>query len=76
VPEKDHQVLEVLLQLPVTVVDDLNIARARTIGAVGGEQIDAHALLCARERGWPLVTDGAARYSGLDTIGVEIEQLP
>ncbi len=55
-PDKDHPVLEVLLQLPVTVVDDLDQARAREVGALGGDTLDAHALLCAAQRGWPLVT--------------------
>lgn len=75
-PEKDHLVLEVLLQLPVTVVDDLTAARARTIGVRGGDQLHAHALLCAQERGWALVTDHAHHYAGVDRAGVEVEQLP
>jgi hypothetical protein len=41
---------------------------------VGGDQLDAHALLCARDRGWAVVTGDGARYSGAD--GVEIEPLP
>ena len=72
--EKDHDVLEVLLRLPVTVVDDLTGTRARAIGELGGDQLDAHALLCARDRGWAVVTGDAARYSVVD--GVEIEPLP
>ena len=71
--EKDHDVLEVLLRLPVTVVDDLTGARARAVGELGA-QPDAHALLCARDRGWAVVTGDAVRYSGVD--GVEIEPLP
>ena len=74
--EKDHPVLEVLLQLPVAVTDDLTAARARAVGAMGGDQLHAHALLCARERGWALVTTDAGRYSAVDMAGVEIEQLP
>lgn len=74
VEEKDHQVLEVLLQLPITVVDDLTAARARAVGVLGGATLDAHALLCARDRGWPLVTDNAVAYTASD--GIEIEQLP
>jgi hypothetical protein len=76
VPEKDHPVLEVLLKLPVSVADDLTAARARAIGVLGGDQLHAHALLCAQERGWPLVTADAGRYAGIDLAGVEIEQLP
>jgi hypothetical protein len=72
--DKDHDVLEVLLRLPVTVVDDLTGTRARAIGELGGDQLDAHALLCACDRGWAVVTGDAARYSVVD--GVEIEPLP
>lgn len=75
-PDKDHPVLEVLLQLPVTVVDDLDQARARAVGALGGDTLDAHALLCAAQRGWPLVTADAARYRRGSPAGVEIEPLP
>lgn len=74
VEEKDHPVLEVLLQLPVTVVDDLTAARARAVGVLGGATLETHALLCARDRGWPLVTDNAVAYTASD--GTEIEQLP
>lgn len=42
--------------------------------AVIAFQIDAHALLCARDRGWAMVIGDAARYSVVD--GVEIEPLP
>jgi hypothetical protein len=75
-PEKDYPVLDVLLKLPVSVTDDLTAARARAIGALGGDQVRAHALLCARERGWALVTDDAGRYCGADLAGVELERLP
>ncbi len=73
-PEKHHPVLEVLLRLPVSVVDDLDASRARTVGQLGGEQRDAHAVACARDRGWPLVTADASRYAGFD--GLDLEQLP
>lgn len=73
--EKEHLVLDVLLQLPVTVVDDLTAGRARTVGAWGGDPVDAPALLCASDRGWPLVTGDAARYSVEVTRGVELESL-
>lgn len=75
-PDKDHPVLEVLLNLPVTVVDDLDATRARAVGALGGDQLDAHAMLCARDRGYPLVAADAARYTGIRPAGVEIDQLP
>ncbi len=75
-PDKDRAVLEVLLQLPVIVVDNLDVARARAVGVLGGDQLDAHALLCAHDRGWPLLTADAARYTGTRPAGVEIDQLP
>jgi predicted nucleic acid-binding protein len=75
-PDKDHPVLDVLLNLPVTVVDNLDTTRARAVGALGGDQPDAHALLCARDRGYPLVTADASRYAGIRPVGVEIDQLP
>jgi hypothetical protein len=75
-PEKDYPVLDVLLKLPVSITDDLTAARARAIGEIGGDQLGAHALLCARERGWALVTADAGRYFGVDMAGVELEQLP
>jgi predicted nucleic acid-binding protein len=73
--EKDHPVLEVLLRLPVTVVENLDQPAAREVGARVGDVVDAHAVHCAARRGWPLVTADAARYSGTGTAGVEIEQL-
>jgi hypothetical protein len=75
-PDKDHPVLEVLLNLPVTVVDDIDATRARAVGTLGGDQPDAHAMLCARDRGYPLVTADAAHYTGIRPAGVEIDQLP
>jgi len=72
--EKDHDVLEVLLRLPVTVVDDLTGVRARAVGELGGAQLDAHALLCARDRGWAVVTGDVVRYSGVGVV--EFEPLP
>jgi hypothetical protein len=74
--EKDHPVLEVLLRLPTAVVDDLDQATAREVGARGGDLVAAHAVHCAIRRGWPLVTANAAGYCGTASAGVEIEQLP
>ncbi|MGH3897608.1 MAG: hypothetical protein ACRDTA_05020 [Pseudonocardiaceae bacterium] len=73
-PEKHHPVLEVLLRLSVTVVDDLDASRARAVGQLGGEQRDAHAVACAHDRGWPLVTADASRYAGFE--GLDLEQFP
>lgn len=71
-----HPVLEVLLELPVTVVDDLTTARARVVGELGGPTLDAHALACARDRGWPLISDDPTRYDPTRTGGIVIDELP
>lgn len=71
---EQHPVLEVLLRLPVTVVDTLDAERARTIGILGGDQPDTHAAACVRERGWPLITADATRYTRYP--GLTVEELP
>ena len=65
--------LDVLLHLPVTVIDNLGESRARAVGQLGGPQIDAHAIVCAQERGWPLLTADPARYALHEQTGVELE---
>ena len=72
--EKDLPVLEVLLALPVTVFDELTVSRARAVGRLGGDQLAAHVVACARDRGWPLVTADAGRYREHTGL-VEVEQL-
>lgn len=71
-----HPVLEVLLQLPVTVIDALGETRARAIGQLGGPQTDAHAIACAQERGWPLITAHPDHYTRYQQTGVDLEPLP
>ncbi len=71
--EEHHPVLEVLLHLPVAVLDNLDGARARTVGRLGGHQADAHAVVCAQERGWPLLTAEPARYAPYEQTGVDLE---
>jgi hypothetical protein len=76
VAEKDLEILDVLLTLPVTVVDELTTARARVVGQLGGaDQLAAHVVACARDRAWPLVTAAAERYVEFSGL-VEVEQLP
>lgn len=70
-----HAVLDVLLHLPVTVVDNLDESRARAIGQLGGPQAAAHAIACAQERGWPLLTADPAQYTAYDHTGVDLEPL-
>ncbi|WP_232663600.1 hypothetical protein [Pseudonocardia sp. TRM90224] len=74
--DKEHPVMEVLMRLPVTVVDELTADRARAVGSLGGELRDAHAVLCARDRCSPLVTADATQYLSMDLAGVEVETLP
>lgn len=71
-----YPVLDVLFHLHVTVIDSLDGERARTVGRLGGPQTDAHAIACAHQRGWPLVTAEPARYRSYGRTGVEIETLP
>ncbi|HEX2301803.1 MAG TPA: type II toxin-antitoxin system VapC family toxin [Pseudonocardiaceae bacterium] len=71
-----YPILDVLLSLHVTVIDSLDGERARTVGRLGGPQTDAHAIVCARQRGWPLVTGESTRYRSQGHAGVEIETLP
>ncbi|MDL5156181.1 hypothetical protein [Actinomycetospora termitidis] len=77
--ESARPVLEVLFGLPVTVVDDLDAARARETGILldgRDARIDiAHAAVCAQQRGWPLVTAEAEPYAALG-VPPEIEPLP
>jgi hypothetical protein len=73
---KHHPVLEVLLRLPVTVIDPLDAARARVVGLLGGPPLDAHAVTCTQDRGWPLVTADAGRYAEFNAGGVDLEELP
>jgi predicted nucleic acid-binding protein len=73
----DHRpVLDVLLQLPVTVIDALDETRARAVGQLGGPQTDAHAITCAHEHGWPLLTAHPAQYARYEQAGVDLEPLP
>ncbi|MGH3753353.1 MAG: hypothetical protein ACRDRP_11755 [Pseudonocardiaceae bacterium] len=74
--DKHHPVFEALLSLDVTVIDPLDGDRARAVGLLGGPQIDAHAVACAQERGWPLVTAQPNRYADYGHTGVGIESLP
>ncbi len=73
---ESHEVLDVLLSLPVTVLDPLDAGRARAVGglvAVHGMGLGAaHVALCAVERGWAVVTGTPEFYRGV--VGVEVEE--
>lgn len=68
-------VLDVLLHLPITVIDTLDEARARIVGRLGGRQSDAHAVACAQERGWPLLTADPAQYAPYQQTDIDLEPL-
>lgn len=73
---RSHPVLEVLIGLPVAVVDPVTTARSREIGALLAGMPAArfdrvHAAVCALERGWPVVTGEPGAYAGIEGPGVE-----
>ena len=77
--EMARAVLDVLLGLPVTVVDPLEAGRAAEVadllGEVGaGDLASAHGAACALDRLWPLVTGAPSRYEAVP--GLVVEQLP
>ena len=81
IPRGHELGLDVLLGLPCTVVDSLNTAQARAIGAIV-QQSDApdhdiaaaHVVHCAQRRGWPVVTSNPEPLLSLDS-SIEIESL-
>lgn len=70
-------VLEVLLGLPVTVVESLDAAAARSVGELAGahglDVASAHAARTALDRGWAVVTAAPDRYAAVP--GLEVESL-
>jgi hypothetical protein len=75
-----HPALQVLLDLPNTVIDELGPASALESGlllaASGHDDIVAGQVAAsARRRGWPAVTGEPATLRKLDT-SVTIEELP
>jgi len=81
IPSSGHEVLEVLLNLPVTVIDTLDRARAQEVGLflAGTDSREqptaAHVLQCAHDRGWPVLTADPHTLRALDST-VEVEELP
>lgn len=78
--EKHLPALDVLLNLPVTVVDDLTRRRAYEVGhllaaAAANDLALGHAVRCAQKRAWPLVTGDGAAVRRLDP-GIEVRELP
>jgi hypothetical protein len=75
-----HPALQVLLDLPNTVIDELGPASAQESGlllaASGQDDIVAGQVAAsAKRRGWPAVTGEPAALRKLDTT-VTIEELP
>lgn len=75
-----HPALQVLLDLPITVIDPLDPASAMEsgllLGAAGQDDVVAGQVAAiARRRGWPAVTGEPGSLRKLDS-GVSIEELP
>ncbi|MEJ3656649.1 hypothetical protein WEH80_27190 [Actinomycetes bacterium KLBMP 9759] len=75
-----HAALQVLLDLPITVIDELGTASAQESGLLlaesGLDDIAAgQVALSARRRGWPAVTGEPGSLRKLDA-SVTIEELP
>ncbi|GAA3222083.1 hypothetical protein GCM10017691_07720 [Pseudonocardia petroleophila] len=75
-----HAALGVLLDLPITVIDQLDPRAAQESGLLmaeaGGDDLSAgQVTLSARRRGWPAVTGEPWALRKLDTA-VAIEELP
>lgn len=69
--DRQQAVLDVLLNLHVTVIEPLSGDQARTVDP--GEQLDiAHTIACARGRGWPIVTAHPDTYTAhrIDTVSL------
>lgn len=76
----DHDALEVLLGLPVTVVDPLDATQTRPVGellaVVPAAGVRAgHVTHVARRRDWPVITAAAGTLRQLDP-DLDVAQLP
>ena len=85
----DHDVLDVLLGLPITVIDPLDADEARLTGRLLGassEQVGAgedaavdvrtgHVVRTAQRRGWPVLTAVPEPLRRLDPE-LEVDELP
>lgn len=82
IPRGHERGLDVLFGLPCTVVDPLDTVQARAVGAICeqsgepcGDLTAAHAVYCAQQRGWPVVSSDPEPLLTLDS-SIEIENLP
>lgn len=79
-PAGAHDALGVLLDLPNTVVEQLDQATAREVGRLlAGGDVDAvrvgQVAASGLRRGWPVVTDDPGPLRALDPR-VEVDELP
>ncbi|MFC4949367.1 hypothetical protein [Pseudonocardia sp. GCM10023141] len=77
---EDHPALQVLLDLPNTVIDDLGSVSAQESGllmaaAGNGDIATGQVAASARRRGWPAVTGEPRNLRELDAA-MPIEELP
>jgi hypothetical protein len=75
-----HDALEVLLGLPITVIDPLDAAQTRPVGellaaAPAAALRAGHVAYVARRRGWPVITAAAAPLRRIDPK-LDVEELP
>ncbi len=82
IPRGHELGMDVLLGLPCTVVDPVDTAQARAVGALlqqgdqpRGDIVAAHVVHCAQRRGWPVVTGDPEPLLTLDN-SIEIEISP
>ena len=79
----DDPFLDLLLDLPIVVVEDLGAVSAAASGLLGRDvaatgawdAAAAHTVLVAQQRGWPVLTAAPAPLRALDP-GVPLELLP
>jgi hypothetical protein len=79
-PARAHDALDVLLGLPVTVVEQLDQPAAREVGRLlAGGDVDAvragQVVHSGLRRGWPVVTAEPAPLRSVDPR-VEVDELP
>lgn len=76
-----HDALEVLLGLPITVIDPLEAAQTRPVGellaaaAAAADVRAGHVVHVARRRSWPVITAAADSLRRLDPE-LDVEELP
>jgi len=78
-PATAHDALQVLLDLPNTVVEALDTAMARSVGLRLGLRPEAlragHVVACGSDRGWPIVSGDPASLRAIDPQ-IEVDPLP